>query len=262
MPTTFAHYTFGQEVLRLLDGDLKESINKNIELYNIGLHGPDILFYYSPLKANEISKFGHRLHSLTAYSFFENARNIINNCNDYDAACAYISGFICHFVLDTQCHPYIRQKENHVLTHGTIETELDRMFMINNNLNPVSFKPTSHIVPRFDNAEVISWFLQGVSKKDLIKALKSMKFYLNMLVAPGHIKRFIIVSGLKLSGNFESMGGLLMNYEPLEECKEINEKLYGLYCEGINIAANIIKEYFNTINSNEKLNERFDRNFE
>lgn len=261
MPTTYAHYTFGQEVLKLLDGNLKMSIENNIDLYNIGLHGPDILFYYGPLKSNEISKLGHRLHSLTGDSFFENARKIINNCQDYEAACAYISGFICHFILDTQCHPYIRQKESNELTHGTIETEFDRMFMIENGLNPVSFKPTSHIVPNPENAQVISLFFNRISREDMLKTLKSMKFYLNLLVAPGYLKRFIILTGLKLSGNYDNMRGLIMNYKPIEECKEINEKLHEQYHEGISVAANIIKEYFNNIKSNEKLNERFKRDF-
>jgi hypothetical protein len=262
MPATYAHYTFGQEVLKLLDGDLKESINKNIDLYNIGLHGPDILFYYNPLKSNEISKMGHTLHSMTANYFFENARKVISSCEDYDAACAYVSGFICHFMLDTQCHPYIRQKESNELTHGDIETEFDRMFMIQNKLNPLSFKPTSHIAPNAEIAEVISWFFNGITKKDIFESLKSMKFYLNLLVAPGHFKRFVILASLKLTGNYKGMSGLIMKYEPLDKSNEINDKLYDLFLEGIKPAADIIKEFINNIKGNEKLNERFNRNFE
>ncbi len=261
MPTTYAHYTFGQEVLKVLDDDIKMCIDKNMDLFNIGLHGPDILFYYKPLKSNEISKIGHNLHNLSAKGFFDNARKVINNCSDNEAACAYICGFICHFMLDTQCHPYIRQKESDKLTHGTIETEFDRMLMIKNNLNPVSFKPTFHIHPSFGNAEIISGFFDEVSKEDVLKALKSMKFYLNLLAAPGFIKRNLIIAGLKASGNYDGMIGLIMNYEPAEECKDINEKLFELYNEGIGITADLVKEYLKGIKINEKLNERFNRNF-
>ncbi len=261
MPTTYAHYTYGQEVLKLLHGDIKKSIDKNIDLFNIGLHGPDILFYYKPLKSNPISKIGHNLHSLTADAFFENAKNVINNCSDNEAACAYISGFICHYMLDTQCHPYIGQKESNNLSHGTIETEFDGFFIIKNNLNPISFKPTSHIHTNLKNAEVISCFFAEVSKENILKALKSMKFYLNLLISPGQIKRFLIVKGLKISGNYDSMIGLIMNYEPIEECKEINTALYELYNEGIKQTAVLIQDYFKNIKSNERLNERFNRNF-
>ena len=45
MPTTYAHFRFGNDVLKVLPDEMKKTINKNIELYNIGLHGPDILIY-------------------------------------------------------------------------------------------------------------------------------------------------------------------------------------------------------------------------
>jgi hypothetical protein len=257
MPTTYAHYTFGQEVLKLLNGDIKKSINNNLDLFNIGLHGPDILFYFNPLKNNEVSQLGHTLHSMEGKVFFENARQVINSSLDYDAACAYIAGFICHFMLDTQCHPYIREWESDRLSHGTIETEFDRLIMLKNSHNPISFKPTSHIKPSLENAEVISWFFEGISNEIVMKALKSMKFYLNLLVAPGHLKRSIIVAGLKLSGNYDGMRGLIMNYEPVAECTAINERLYQLYIEGINLTVNIINEYFANIKSEQHLNDRF-----
>ena len=262
MPTTYAHYTFGQEVLKLLDKDIKKAVNKNIDLFNIGLHGPDILFYYQPLKSNRISKIGHSLHKLTADIFFENARNVIKNCPDYDASSAYILGFICHFMLDSQCHPFIRQKESRNLTHGAIETEFDRLFMLKNNLKPISFKPTAHIVPNLYNAEVISWFFKDLSKDEVFKSLKSMKFYLNFLVSPNRLKRSLIVAGLKISGNYDGMIGLIMKYEPINECKEINKKLFELFNKSIAPTAEIIEEFYKNIKSNEKLDERFKRNFE
>lgn len=262
MPTTYAHYIFGQEVLKSSKDDIKKIIDKNLNLFNIGLHGPDILFYYKPLKSNHISKIGHRLHKLDADKFFENARKVIDNCPDYEAACAYVSGFICHFMLDSQCHPYIRQKENNVLTHGDIETEFDRFLMLKNKLNPISFKPTAHIVHDSYNAEIISLFFDDTSKEEISEALKSMKFYLNFLVAPGRLKRSFISAGLKLSGNYDNMIGLVMRYEPIEECKEINEKLYELYTQSIEPAVGIVEEYYKNIRSNEKINERFNRNFE
>jgi hypothetical protein len=262
MPTTYAHYTFGQEVLKLLKDDIKNLINKNKDLFNIGLHGPDILFYYHPLKSNNISKTGHRLHSLNADAFFENARKVINICSDYDAACAYVLGFVCHFMLDSQCHPYIRQKENNTLTHGAIEAEFDRLLMLKNKMDPISFKPTAHIVHNSDNAEIISWFFDNISREEISDALKSMKFHLNFLVAPGRIKRSLIFAGLKLSGNYNGMSGLVMSYEPIEECQEINEKLYELYTQAVETAADLIEEYYKNIKSNEKINKRFSRNFE
>ena len=56
MPSTYAHYRFGQEVLKELPNDIKKIIIENKELYDIGLHGPDILFYYLPCTKKQEKK--------------------------------------------------------------------------------------------------------------------------------------------------------------------------------------------------------------
>ena len=50
MPTTYAHYIFGSEVLYLLPEKYREIAEKYRSLYDTGVHGPDILFYYDALK--------------------------------------------------------------------------------------------------------------------------------------------------------------------------------------------------------------------
>ncbi len=57
MPTTYAHDLFGKEVYRRLPADMKALIRRHGELYRIGLHGPDILFYYMVSK-NPVTQFG------------------------------------------------------------------------------------------------------------------------------------------------------------------------------------------------------------
>lgn len=261
MPTTYAHYTFGQEVLKKLNDEIRNIINENIDLYNIGLHGPDILFYHKPLKSNPVSRKGHELHEQTANIFFENARNEIVHSEDFNASCSYIMGFICHFMLDSYCHPYIRRFENDELTHVEIETEFDRFIMLKHNKEPISFRPTFHIIPEEYNARIISKFFEGISDEDILRSLKSMKFNLNLLVAPSILKRYVIFTGLKLSGNYKNMRGLIMNYEPGKECNRLNESLYDLYEKAADNAAEIICEYYNNLNARESINSYFNRNF-
>jgi len=261
MPATYAHYTFGGLVLDNLDNDVKKLISENLNLFNIGLHGPDILFYFKPLSSNPINKIGHELHSLTANSFFENAKQVINECPDPEAACAYIVGFICHFMLDSECHPYVREKETNIITHSEIETEFERLLMIKNKKEPLSFNPTAHIIPNLKNAKCISWFYKGITYKEIFKALKSLKSYLKVLVAPGYLKRSIIITVLRLSGNYENMIGLIMNYEENPTCTEISNNLYDLYTKAILPTTNLINEYFKNIKSSQPINKRFNRNF-
>ena len=58
MPTTYAHYKFGNEVISALPRPLQSSIENHRELFDIGVHGPDILFYYQPIKKNRVSGQG------------------------------------------------------------------------------------------------------------------------------------------------------------------------------------------------------------
>ena len=50
MPTTYAHYKFGKEVISALPRPLRSTVENHRELFDIGLHGPDILFYYHPMQ--------------------------------------------------------------------------------------------------------------------------------------------------------------------------------------------------------------------
>ena len=64
----------------------------------IGLHGPDIFFY------ERWNKIARKMHQEKANTFFEKAQDIIQS----EAQLAYILGFICHYLLDSQMHPYIK----------------------------------------------------------------------------------------------------------------------------------------------------------
>lgn len=72
MPTTYTHYRFGKEVLEALPRRIRTAIEKNREIFDIGLHGPDILFYYHALIPNAVSGQGYGMHRKQADSFLEN----------------------------------------------------------------------------------------------------------------------------------------------------------------------------------------------
>ena len=106
MPSTYAHYRMGQEVRSILEEKNKKIVEAYPELFWIGLHGPDILFYYHPLSSNEVNQIGYKMHAKPGKKFFENAAKIVNLQKERDAHLAYVYGFICHFALDETCHVY------------------------------------------------------------------------------------------------------------------------------------------------------------
>lgn len=225
MPSTYAHYRIGQEVIHKLPANIQKIITHSKELYDIGLHGPDILFYYHPLKMNSINSIGYRLHDEPGFIFFENAKEIIEQNFQDEKYLAYIFGFICHYVLDATCHKYIDEKINiSGISHTEIEVEFDRYLMLLDHHDPIRHHLTHHIISNNDYAKIISPFFYKTDAHHIKKALQSMKTYNDLLIAPSRIKRTMIYSLLKVTGNYKEMHGLLVNIHENPECKDSTKK--------------------------------------
>lgn len=69
MPSTYAHYRLGQEVYKSVSALARTAIKSHKELFDIGLHGPDILFYYRPLAVCTINKQGYDMHARSGLEF-------------------------------------------------------------------------------------------------------------------------------------------------------------------------------------------------
>ena len=120
MPTTYAHYRFGRDVYKKLPPQLQAVIRSHGGLYNIGLHGPDLLFYYKAYIKNPVNQTGFAMHSRPGTEFFRQAASVIHTSRLHSrfsgkkplsfivsSKYAYIFGFLCHFALDSRCHPYV-----------------------------------------------------------------------------------------------------------------------------------------------------------
>ena len=163
MPSTYAHYRMGKEAAEELTGEAWHTLSMYRQLYLIGLHGPDILFYYRPLKSNVINGIGYGMHGRPGVEFFEHAVKVIENKENKAPYLAYMYGVMCHFALDVTCHGYIDEKiEKSGVSHAEIEVEFDRMLMEKDGFDPVRHSLTDHIVglhPRGKEQGVAPLFL-------------------------------------------------------------------------------------------------------
>lgn len=221
MPSTYAHYKFGKTVLEQYPAPLAKIVREHRQLYNIGLHGPDILFYYRALTNNPVNAVGFGMHAKSAREFFAPAKQAYAAAEDKGAALAYLLGFVCHFALDSACHGYIENKiAVSGVTHTEIESEFDRSLLLQDGREPLSAKLTYHIVPSEKNARVIAPFFAGVSAKQVQKALRSMLFYNGLLRAPHQPKRGFVRLCLRLTGNFKEMHGMMLAKQPISPCED------------------------------------------
>ena len=92
MPSTYAHFRFGQEVYKELLPKCRTVIDAFRPLYDIGLHGPDILFYYHALQPNAVSAVGFEAHERPGRDFFLRAAGILRQSGK--AELGYIYGVL------------------------------------------------------------------------------------------------------------------------------------------------------------------------
>lgn len=244
MPATYAHYRFGQEVRKNLPEKEKKIVEEFPELFLIGLHGPDIFFYYKPFSKNRVRQIGNDMHKRAGRDFFGPAAEVVRAHEENHAYLAYLYGFICHFALDVACHGYVDEKiAKSGISHTEIEAEFDRMLMVKDGHDPIRYKPTGHIVPSLENAEIIQAFFEAADSTQILDTLKGMVSYLNLLVAPSKGKRFLIDTVLKLTGNYEDLHGLVINYVSNKDCADSTKELSDRYGQAKTQAVSLIHEY-------------------
>ncbi|MGN0818259.1 MAG: zinc dependent phospholipase C family protein [Candidatus Coproplasma sp.] len=260
MPSTYAHYKFANAVLKELPPALCKIIKDNLTLYLIGCHGPDVLFYYRAIKRNEVNDRGYGMHSETASPFFENAKKIIADSPDKDAALAYILGFVTHYALDSECHGYVEEKRaKDGVSHTKIEVEFDRALLVSDGKDPVRQKLSGHIAANKPYAQVIARFF-NLNAKTVRRSLKDMKLICNLFVAPGRLKRGILNKIFTLIGS-EELKDQIVGYEPDTRCEDSTRILTQKLNAAVPVATELIENFTSTLESGE-LCDRFARNYE
>ena len=204
MPSTYAHRRFGADVLALLPDGLRATLEQHRELYDIGLHGPDLMFYYKALQSNPVNRLGNTMHEQKGEVFFTRARTVVENATDKSAALAYVLGFVCHFALDSTCHPYV---EAYVRESG------------------------------------VSLCDEGVTVDETLAAMKGMITVHHLLQAANPVKRWVVLTGMRVAGKYEFMHGLVANPQPNPKCVQSSQKLEELYKTAVPLAVRLIEEY-------------------
>lgn len=259
MPTTFAHDLFGKKVYKKLPEAMRRLVKEHKELYRIGLHGPDILFYYGFGK-NRVNQYGVRLHKEKAAPFFEKGAALAGKD---DALLAYLLGFVCHFTLDSVCHPYINGVAAKDVSHGEIEKELDRRLMTLEGLNPYRYYPAVCCIrPSGENARVIQKVFPGVAAWQVKSALRNMIFVTNTMVYDDNgRKQKVILPLLKLLGQYDRVGGSYMKAACDPRCHPHLEELERLFSQAAEEAPRLMESFWRAAREGEALPERFWRNY-
>lgn len=262
MPAVYAHYKFGKEVYRALPQDIRQLVKENAPAYWLGLHGPDLLFYYRALGKNRINQLGVRMHRESARFFFEKGRKVYQKRPSY-VLLSYLCGFLCHFMLDSECHPYIsRYMEEHKLGHLEIETDFDRMLMEEDGRNPVTHNCTRHLIRDLDTEEAIASVLEGVTPEEVDECIIGFHRVIRLFQCPGKGKACFLRGFFTLIGQKKGLGGLVADGRPNEKCGESRKALEDRMKNAVRMTAEEIEKYVRAVESDKPLSIRLNRDFE
>lgn len=174
MPGFTTHYIFGMKAYNdLPSNQLKYIIAKYRWLYQLGLQGPDIFFYNIPiLRHRDYRNVGSYMHESHVSDFFKcylKHLSAIESKQQREKAIAYFCGFLCHYIGDSICHPYIYGRIEYDIKnpsnychglHAALENDIDALLLMKyKNKKPSQFNQAATICLNGLEMQFISRFL-------------------------------------------------------------------------------------------------------
>ncbi|MBQ8382486.1 MAG: hypothetical protein IJX47_04685 [Clostridia bacterium] len=225
MPAVYAHRVFGDAVINTLSHALFERLEPHLPLFRMGLHGPDLLFYYQPLRKTPLREMGDLLHQRTGRQVLGCMLDTLSALPSerQDAGFAYVLGFVCHYLLDSACHPYVEQlTKAGKAPHCTIEGEFDLWLIAAEEKKPWEVDPVSHLAElSAEDCAVIASFFAALSRTvypeaplkeragQIVSAHRTMLRLNRIFASPNGAVRGIARAGLFLVGSYDEQQGLV-----------------------------------------------------
>lgn len=162
MPAFATHEIFGEEgYWNLSSEELSQAVANHRNVFHIGCQGPD-LFFYNPFMAGGIweKNLGIRMHETKVNQFFRaymEALLQLKQSWELETGISYFLGFLSHYSLDAEMHPYIYSKAGYVVgqkgsgartlsAHQRLEAVVDRqLLMVKRDCMPSAYYPEKKI---------------------------------------------------------------------------------------------------------------------
>lgn len=246
MPSSVLHNYFSIDVYNKLNNKIKNIINPCLSEYKVFSQGPDPYFFYDfhlTKRSKKVFEINYSMQHININKHFSCLINYINDNNFYSNSMvmAYLYGQICHFALDSTCHPYIiyntgmynsKDKNTYKYNglHEEMEYYLDCYYIYKREkIMPKNYKAYNELFSKINFNNELNNTLDKVihdvygydnASKLYLKSLKDMKkFYHIFNYDKTGIKKFIysimdsifknkVVKKRELSFNIDSLAKL------------------------------------------------------
>jgi hypothetical protein len=262
MPAVAAHYYFGQRVEERLPGNIAAMIKRHQPVFDLGLQGPDLLFYYNPARTNPVSSLGIAIHSQIASGRIAGASAALRKEWD-EAACCYLLGYVCHFTLDSSFHGDIAVAAPRIIDHFLLESELDRQVILKHYAKkPTAFKRHNLVKTRLKTYDCLIAVYPELTQAQLQKCARGFVFYLKVLYSPANVKKRIVKIIERTIGKANFFSALSVpdkaNKIFYNDAKTLFSRMADLEEKGAGAVMNVVEH----IRGNAQLSDIFQRNFE
>ena len=130
MPASITHYIIAKTAERELPPELWTAVKVAPDYYFAGSQGPDIFFFYHPVRQN-LGKYLHRNSVYKLFLGFLHALRIRSG-EAHTYALAYTLGYVSHYCADVTFHPYVYsylgERSARKSDHQLIENDWDVYF--------------------------------------------------------------------------------------------------------------------------------------
>lgn len=258
MPSQYAHYRFGAERLAEMDKADEKLVRRFRELYDVGLSGPDIFFYYDPVFHSRVEALGNKFHAQTGQEFFTRACRILKK-EPTEAGRAYLYGVLGHYCLDSVCHPFVREQTEKV-GHTELETEFDRFLLETDGRRPPHTQNTGeHLRLTRGACETVAKFYPPATAGQVRASIQRMALCLRLLAAPEGPGRNLVRTVAPKLGR--TPGEMVMPDRANPRCAPLDEPMLDRYRLAASRYPGMLVQLKNNLEKDTPLGPEFDSVF-
>lgn len=229
-----SHHLFGEQAMKVFPAPVQQLAYKHPVCFYWGCQGPDPLFYRKIWLGSPLHKLGNRMHSEKTTELFAAMAHAVRDLTGetQERAAAYFYGFLCHYALDSEIHPYVYCRQTQICetdgrlspsaVHSQIESDIDYLLYEKVcHARVTKFDPREHYTLSGVDAAVLSVTLHAVLQSvygvavpthELRRAFEEMLTWESFLYAD----RRLVYGGAKQLERLAGRGALLTGHMKVE----------------------------------------------
>ena len=260
MPSLYAHYRFGTQLLPRLPADIRGTITRHRAMFDAGLQGPDFFFYHKPGAHSAVRHLGSALHRQTGREFFTRSCRGLRIDSDEEVL-AYLYGLLGHYCLDSVCHPYIHEQSGgDSRKHNAMESEFERFLLAQDGARrPHAHRRSKYLHLTKAQCGLIAPFYAPATAQEIHEAATAMAHVTDLLTSGSGLYRLAAKGVLRTLGT-EKLG-LLMGSRPDEEFAASNAALCACYDRALDRYPELMDRLRDHLTFREPLGAEFDAIF-